>query len=339
MADENPIRIAKASVKSVPWPWALAILMVVFLTAGWVLAGNLVHRVPALDVAAGRTLSSCVVISLIAVAFSRTRHDSARVLRRWPAVLRLSFVGFFLYYTGTLLGTARLGAAEAGLVVSLLPCFTFLIGLLIRAEKPVISKLAGTVVATAAAMVYALVGGNGSSGASGSVLFGLALAAGGTVAYAGYGYLYRFSMSDLSPIAALPAITAAGAAMLFPLAAAFTPIGHIRLHDWMLIGVLGAGLTAPVFVIAHELIRTKGPLFAASFALVVPFTIRLTEWLLGRAAAPSPGTLGLLVLSAAGVWATISSRSPLRRSTLLVRRQPQDSVHTPPVGPALKDVG
>jgi drug/metabolite transporter (DMT)-like permease len=291
-------------------PWLYASVMVLFLTAGWVLAGSLVAHVPPLAVAGGRTLSSCLVITIVAAATPATRRQVAISIRRVVAVVGLAFVGFFLYYAGTLLGTARLGAAESGLVVSLLPCFTFLLGVIAGRETPTVIKIGGTALATTAAIVYAVAGGNTTSGTHhGPPVIGLLLVAGGTVAYASYGYLYRGTMADLNPFAALPAITAVGSLMLLPFAAAVSGLGHISLADWGGVALLGAGLTAPVFVIAHELIRRKGPLFAASFALVVPFTIRLSEWMLGKSEGPGPMTIMLLIISAAGVWATIAKPS------------------------------
>ncbi|MFI9297727.1 DMT family transporter [Streptomyces gardneri] len=299
----------------------LSALMIVLLAAGWLLAGHLVDGAPPLLVAAGRTAASFVVITVVALLHPRLRSEARTASARGGSVALLAFLGFFAYYAGTLLGTGFIGASRVGLIVSLLPCLTFVIGAVAFREPSSRRKVLGTVLAVVAAFGYALADASAGDGASsgtdgGTLVSGGLLALGGTFTYAVYGYVYRRRMADLSPVASLPAITGAGTVMLGLTVALFVPLGGVSLADWGGIAALGVVLTAPVFLISHELILRKGPLFTSALALVVPFLVRLGEWALGREAAPGPLVLLLLLLCAGGVWLTIGgARSAGRAAT------------------------
>ncbi|MFI0821034.1 DMT family transporter [Streptomyces sp. NPDC021098] len=286
---------------------ALSVLMVLLLAAGWLMSARLVDGVPALAVASGRTAASFLAISVIAALRPRSWPDVRKGFGRPGGFLLLAFLGFFAYYSGTLLGIGRIGASRVGLIVSLLPCVTFVIGIVAFGERGTLRKVCGTLLAVAAACGYAVA--DGSSGAAevagATLLAGVLLALGGTFTYALYGYVYRQRMADISPLAALPAITGAGAVMLGLTTALFVPLGGVTVADWGGVALLGAGLTAPVFLISHELILRKGPLYTSAVALVVPFLIRLGEWALGWAGPPGPLVLVLIVACSAGVWLTV----------------------------------
>lgn len=287
----------------------LASLMVVLLAAGWLLSGHLVAGIDPLAVAAGRTAAAFAVLTAIAAAVPAVRGGMREAVSRPRAVAALAVLGFVLYYTGTLLGVDRIGASRVGLIVSLLPCVTFAIGIAAFGERATARKTAGTLAAVAAAIAYAA--GTGAEAAGGAVWSGTLLAFGGTVAYALYGYVYRSRLGDLPPLAALPAVTGTAALALGLIAVAAAPLGALSAADWGGIAVLGAVLTAPVFVLSHELILRRGPLFTSSVALLVPFLVRLGEWALGWAGPPGPAPIALLGLCAAGVWLTVrGDRAP-----------------------------
>lgn len=297
MVTQTPVR----GILVVP---ALSVLMVTLLAVGWLLAGHLVHDAAPLVVAAGRTAASFVVITLIALLSPRFRPEVRAGTARGGSVVWLAFLGFFAYYSGTLIGTGFIGASRVGLIVSLLPCITFVIGVVAFREPATRRKVLGTLLAVTAACGYAVADGAGA-GSTDGLLNGVLLALAGTFAYAVYGYVYRRSMADLSPLAALPAITGVGTVMLGLTVVLFIPVGGVTFASWAGIAILGALLTAPVFLVSHELIRRQGPLFTSAVALVVPFLVRLGEWALGWAAAPGPLVLVLIIVCAAGVWLTV----------------------------------
>jgi hypothetical protein len=66
--------------------------------------GRLVSDTPPLAVAAGRTGASFLVISAISALQPRSWFAIRASAGRRRAVISLAFLGFFAYYTGTLLG-------------------------------------------------------------------------------------------------------------------------------------------------------------------------------------------------------------------------------------------
>jgi drug/metabolite transporter (DMT)-like permease len=293
---------------------ALAIGMVTLLTAGWVLSGELVRQVPPLTVAAVRTASTFPVLTTLVLIRPAMRVAAGRAIRRWSGLLVLAVLGFLLYYGGTMLAIARIGAPATGIVVGLLPCVTLILGLIAFGEKAGAAKLAGTVVAVGAAVAYALQHG-GPTGPhvadrAGTAL-GVALALAGTVSYALYGYVYRRLMGDLPSLASLPGITGVATMLLLPLAA-LTPGGwDLTARELLGLIFLGVAFTAPVFLISHELVLVRGPLFTTSAAVCVPFLIRVTEWLFGTATLFGPWEVLLFALAAGGVL--IAVRADARR--------------------------
>lgn len=287
--------------------------MVSLLATGWVASGKLVSGVPALAVATGRSAASFIAITAVAALHPRSLAAVRASSRRHHAIALLAFLGFFLYYSGTLLAVEHIGASRVGLVVSLLPCITFGIGAVAFGENATLRKVGGTIAAVGAAVGYSLVG-NAADAAPhlGTLATGGSLALAGTFSYALYGYVYRRYMSDVPPIAALPAITGAGTIMLAVASVWMVSWRDIALSQWGAIAALGAGLTAPVFLISHELILRRGPLFTSALALAVPFLIRLGEWAGGEADAPTPLALLFLIVCAAGVWMSVTVK-PSRR--------------------------
>jgi drug/metabolite transporter (DMT)-like permease len=290
----------------------MAFGLVAFLTAGWVLAGELVHDVPPLTVAALRTGSTFVVITALVLARRPLRRPARVAAGRWPAVLALAALGFLIYYSATMLGITRIGAPATSIVVGLLPCVTLLIGLAFYHERIGGLRVLGTVLAVAAAATYGLSHGDPvqADRGAGTLASGVALAAVGTIAYSWYGYHYRRSMGDLPSLASLPAITGAATLGLLPLV--WTHPDGWALSGRQVLGVvlLGVVFTAPVFLLSHELVLVRGPLFTNSVAVCVPFLTRATQWALGVAEPFAIWELFLFALAAVGVLLAVRAQHP-----------------------------
>ncbi|WNI30135.1 hypothetical protein [Streptomyces sp. ITFR-6] len=65
--------------------------------------------------------------------------------------------------------------------------------------------------------------------------------------------------------------------------------------------VLGAVVYAPAYLVQHRLILLRGPVFTAAVQLAVPFTVRLGDWALDTAPAPSLPEVLLLAACCAGI--------------------------------------
>ncbi|HBY43407.1 MAG TPA: hypothetical protein DEH03_06915, partial [Brevundimonas sp.] len=213
----NGTRLVAASRTALTTP-ILSVTLVLLLSASWLLVGYLVSGVSPLLVAAGRTGASFIVFAAIVLFSARSRSEARIAARRGGTVALLGLLGFFLYYAGTMLGAAFIGPSRTGLIISLLPSLTFVIGAVAFGERVTRNKVLGACLALGGALVYAISdmpASEGHAGAEGLHLIGGALLVfGGTASYALYGYVFRARMADLSALSALPAITGAGAAML-----------------------------------------------------------------------------------------------------------------------------
>lgn len=291
----------------------LTIAMVGLLTAGWVLSGRLVREVPPLTVAAIRTASTLPVLTLLVLARPGMRAAARRATRRVSSLVVLAVLGIVVYYAGTMLGMVRIGAPATGIVVGLMPCLTFLIGVTVYRDRLRFAKLVGVVLAVGAAVAYGLnhanPAGTFSADPTGGAI-GVALALTGTTAFALYGFAYRRRMGDLPALASLPGITAVGTIVLLPLVA-LVP-GSLRFPADQLFPLIFLGMvfTAPVFLLANELMLLRGPLFTNSVAVCVPFLIRATEWALGSAPFFDAGELVLFTVAAVGVLVVIRADQP-----------------------------
>ncbi|WP_324784556.1 DMT family transporter [Streptomyces sp. H51] len=283
----------------------LTLATAALLTAGWVLSGVLVaDDVPPLAVATGRAAGSTLVLVGIALTAAPARAAFAQTARRGRAVLVLAFLGYFVYFVGTMLGVQRMGASKTGLVVALLPCVTLAIGAAAFGERVTWRKAVGTVVAVAGAFGYTLdMSGAGSH--TTDLLIGGAWTLLATVTFALYNYLYRKDLHDVSPLGALPVVFAVATVMLAPVAAVTEPLSDVTARQWLGTLALGALLTAPVYVTAHELVLRRGPLYMAAVSLFVPFLVRVTEWSLGNAPAMDAVAVVTMVVCLTGIAITV----------------------------------
>ncbi|MFE7468642.1 DMT family transporter [Streptomyces sp. NPDC057499] len=283
-------------------------VLVLLLSGTWLLSGALVTGTDPLIVAVGRTAVCCAVLTAVAAARADGRAELRRVAARPGTVWLLGLLGFAGYAAGTLLAVSRIGTSLANIVVALLPCATVAVGALFFGERSGFRKALGAVLACVAAAGYAALGA-GAGNADGT---GLLLVAGATVAFAVYGFLYRERMSGLPPLTVLPVLLAAATCLLLPMALPAlvsrppTPaaIGGIAL--------LGGAVYAPAYLVQHRLILLRGPVFTAAVQLAVPFTVRLGDWALGSAPAPSAAELLLLAVCCGGIALVTVQPSPQR---------------------------
>ncbi|MFF2958826.1 EamA family transporter [Streptomyces sp. NPDC057963] len=275
----------------------MPVVLVLLLAGTWLLSGALVTGTDPLIVAVGRTAVCCAVLTAVAASSAGGRADLRRAAARPGTVWLLGLLGFAGYAAGTLLAIPRIGTSLTNLVVALMPCASVVVGAAFFGERSGPRKAVGAVLACAAAAGYAALGAD--AGDVDGV--GLLLAAAATVAFAVYGYLYRERLSGLPPLAVLPVLLAAATCLLLPMA-----LPALVAHPPTLaaIGgtvVLGAAVYAPAYLVQHRLILVRGPVFTAAVQLAVPFTVRLGDWALHTAPAPSAMELLLLAACCGGI--------------------------------------
>ncbi|MET7648972.1 EamA family transporter [Streptomyces sp. NPDC005426] len=286
----------------------MPVVLVLLLAGTWLLSGALVTGTEPLTVAVGRTAVCCVVLTVVAAATPDGRADLRRAAARPGTVWLLGLLGFAGYAAGTLLSIARIGTSLANLVVALLPCAAVAVGALFFGERSGPRKAAGAVLACVAAVGYAALGAD----ADDLDVVGLLPVAAATVAFAVYGFLYRRRLSGQSPLAVLPVLLAAATCLLLPMALPALIAHPPTLAAAGGIVVLGGVVYAPAYVVQHRLILRRGPVFTAAVQLAVPFTVRLGDWALGTAPAPSAAELLLLAVCCGGIaLVTVRTERPV----------------------------
>ncbi|MEU3655486.1 DMT family transporter [Streptomyces sp. NPDC032161] len=276
---------------------AVPFVLVLLLAGTWLLSGALVAGTDPLIVAVGRTAVCCAALTAVA-AFRPAGRDALRRAAAAPGtVWLLGLLGFAGYAAGTLLAIPRIGTSLTNLVVALMPCASVAVGTVFFGERPGARGAAGAVLACAAAAGYAALGADaGDLDGPGLLLVGAA-----TTAFAVYGFLYRRRLPGLPPLAVLPVLLAAATCLLLPMSLPALIGRPPTITATVGIVLLGAAVYAPAYVVQHGLILRRGPVFTAAVQLAVPFTVRLGDWALRTAPAPSAAELLLLAVCCAGI--------------------------------------
>jgi drug/metabolite transporter (DMT)-like permease len=164
-------------------------------------------------------------VSVGAVALLLHRRAALPPRRLLPRLVLCSLLGVFANQLLALEGTARTSAASAGLLMTMIPVFTFLVAALARQERFAPRQLVGVPIAMAGAL-WLLLSAESSGAAGPAPLLGNALIVLNTLAYAGYLVLSRRLLRELPP-----AVLLAWAYLLSLPAAPFLAHGQALLPD------------------------------------------------------------------------------------------------------------
>ncbi|MEU3218483.1 DMT family transporter [Streptomyces sp. NPDC006971] len=276
---------------------AVPVVLVLLLAGTWLLSGALVAGTDPLVVAVGRTAVCCAALTAVAASRPAGRDALRRAAAAPGTVWLLGLLGFAGYAAGTLLAIPRIGTSLTNLVVALMPCASVAVGTVFFGERPGARGAVGALLACAAAAGYAALGADaGDLDGPGLLLVGAA-----TTAFAVYGFLYRRRLPGLPPLAVLPVLLAAATCLLLPMSLPALIGRPPTITATVGIVLLGAAVYAPAYVVQHRLILRRGPVFTAAVQLAVPFTVRLGDWALRTAPAPSAAELLLLAVCCAGI--------------------------------------
>ncbi|KRV46681.1 hypothetical protein AQ490_12495 [Wenjunlia vitaminophila] len=304
----------------------LSVALVLLLAGTWLVSAALVEDTGPLTVAAGRTVVCAVVLAGFAATTAELRRQVRTVVRRPGRAVGLGLLGFGGYATGTLLAIPRIGASLTNLVVALLPCAAVLLGALLPDGRPTRRTVLGAGVATAAAVGYAADGGTPDGP-------GLMLAVAAMLGLACYGHLYRRALADVAPLAALPVLLGAASLALVPVALPEVLADPPTPAECGGVAVLGAVVYAPAYLVQHRLILLRGPVLTAAVQLAVPFAVRLGDWALGSAPAPSAAETALLACCCGGIALVTLERHPRPADGADAAAPPTDRPTSPEAGP------
>ncbi|MES2523688.1 MAG: DMT family transporter [Gemmatimonadota bacterium] len=203
-----------------------------------------------------------------------SRSDSIKL-----AVLGL--IGNGLYQLMFIFGMARTRAGIAALVVAAGPAWIAIISRMIGAERMSSRGWAG--IGLQLAGVACVVGSAGAVEASGSALFGAALIAVGSIAWALFSVLLTPYTKTAHPLH-LSAITMASGA-LFLVAIAVPGMmrldwGAVTLREWGTVAYAGIGALVIAYLLFYRGVRVLGPTRTAMYGNLQPLIALLVAWVM-----------------------------------------------------------
>src|SRR3954454_7783145 len=212
-------------------------------------------------------------------------------------------------------GEQRIASSLAAIIIAAVPIFVALLALRFdHAERATGSRLVGLIVGRAG--VVALVGIDVAGRRD--ELLGAAAILVAAVGYAAGPMVFKRTLADLDPRAAMGASLVVAAVALAPLAALDPPTAVPSADALVALVVLGIFCTAAAFVFFGALIAEVGPGRALVITYVAPVVaVALGVTVLGER--PGPGAVAGLLLILAGSWLSTDGRLPPPLAAVVTR--------------------
>ena len=285
------------------WMWGVSL---VCYALSWTLSRNVVEQLPPAWAASGRLLATACMLGVLAWLQPRHRIGMAQLRGSWQSFALLALLGFGGYFGLTFSALQFLHATDLSVVLALTPAMTYLLAVLGGSERVRWRCSAGVALATFSALAFHGLGAGRAAGMHG---VGVALAMAAVAAYAGYAVLYGRKLGAWPVVGTVAVLTLLASAQLAVFALLIEGPPPVLSGGAMLkLAILGALLSAPVYVLFSRMVQSGHTLLATLVAVAGPFGVLALEWMLGtRAGSPSD----LLLMSAAGigVWLVVWGRA------------------------------
>jgi drug/metabolite transporter (DMT)-like permease len=264
----RPATIAPAKASGIDWKsWAILIILSLIWGTSYILIKRGLEVFSPTQVASLRlSLSSIAFIPILLYRLKRVDWS------RWKPLLLVGLLGSgfpaFLFS----LAQTQISSSMAGMLNSLTPLFTLLLGILFFGLKAAGSKALGVLLGLAGATALILLGNDASMG--GNAWYGL-LVVMGALCYAGSSNIVGAYLRDMSSItiSAVAFAMIGLPAMAYLLSTDFMPILAHREGAWAALGYIAAlSLFSTVLasVIFFRLVQSTSPVFASMISYLVP---------------------------------------------------------------------
>lgn len=248
----------------------LAALMVILTGTAWIVAHQISMELNLSQLAFWRTLGVFIAVSVFNLLVPKVRVSLHLARSKWRPILALSMLGFALYFCFSYAALRLIGPTEVGMIMTLIPALTYLILLMFFQERTVLRKWLGLILATASAILF--IGKNQANPLSNLLGSGLAFLA--AASFALYGIFFKKYLHGLAVIGIMPYLTLPAIVILFlvalPQQPDLTSADHATLARVLF---LGAGLTAPVYLLYLKILELRGPVAVNTLALLTPFSV------------------------------------------------------------------
>ena len=290
--------------------FALLCGILLFYSASWVLSGIVISSAPPLWSVVIRLTSSLAAICVINT-FTRRFLPISDARSLAGSLVVLSVLGFAIFFVATYLALRSLHPSQLVLALSLIPGFTYVIGLIALGDRHSSASLIGIIVSTVAVFLFAAPSLNKLMQSSTT---GLSFAFLAAIGYALYGVIYQRRLSAMPVLGILPYLISISIVIVAVLALTLEglPTG-LSLRDTVYLVFIGAVLAAPIYVFYNLLISHHGALLASLISVAAPLLTMGLETIVGLR--PSIGFSELLIglLGSAGVALVIFDRSKRNR--------------------------
>ena len=276
----------------------LTAAILILFSGSWILSKEVVGSVPPF-LATGVRLFFTTMVLWIWLLCSEGRRSSFYLTSAGVAKFAvLSIFGFSVYFISTFEALKDLKASELTMLLSSIPAFTYVLGVLVGVLSFSWLKFFGVLVVTLGGVMF-----NMGPGVSFGGIRGIAFAFLGALSYSVYGLLSRAWLGRDSIIVSVSWITFMSFVSFLP----FLLVHHDSLvglswNDVVKLFVLGGLLSAPVYVLYQKVLSVGGVVYANSVGLLAPCVVVVSEWVMGGDVLMDGGRLVWMMVTMLGVF-------------------------------------
>ena len=276
----------------------LTVVILILFSGSWVLSKEVVGSVSPF-LATGVRLFFTTMVLWIWLLCSEGRRSSFYLTSAGVAKFAvLSIFGFSVYFISTFEALKDLKASELTMLLSSIPAFTYVLGVLFGVLSFSWLKFFGVLVVTLGGVMF-----NMGPGVSFGGIQGIAFAFLGALSYSVYGLLSRAWLGRDSIVVSVSWITLMSFVSFLP----FLLVHHDSLvglswNDVVKLFVLGGLLSAPVYVLYQKVLSVGGVVYANSVGLLAPCVVVVSEWVLGGDVLMDGGRLVWMMVTMLGVF-------------------------------------
>jgi len=254
-------------------------LILGLFSASWILSKDIVSGLPAVHATGLRLAATATALWLIVAIHKPGRLPISALPGALFGFILLAVFGFAAYFLLSFAALVPLQASQLSMVLASIPAITYLIALTLGMDQPNALKFIGVPLVTVGAVWFNLADVHGLSVGH---MAGLAMAAGAALSYALYGLCSKRFLAGRPLLGSLAWITTFAALMFVPVyivdpepLLTLTPDGIVK------IALLGAVLSAPIYVLYQVVLAAGGVVYANSIGVMAPFVILAAEMAVG----------------------------------------------------------
>lgn len=276
----------------------LTAAILILFSGSWILSKEVVGSVPPF-LATGVRLFFTTMVLWLWLLCSEGRRSSFYLTSVGVAKFAvLSIFGFSVYFISTFEALKDLKASELTMLLSSIPAFTYVLGVLFGVLSFSWLKFFGVLVVTLGGVMFNMGPGVSFGGIQGSAFAFL-----GALSYSVYGLLSRAWLGRDSIVVSVSWITLMSFVSFLP----FLLVHHDSLvglswNDVVKLFVLGGLLSAPVYVLYQKVLSVGGVVYANSVGLLAPCVVVVSEWVMGGDVLMDGGRLVWMMVTMLGVF-------------------------------------